>query len=106
MNKVLIIGVVNRGFGDMIMAAAKKAGATGGTIVPARGTGKAEAIKFLGVTIDPEKDMLMIMVDNSLKVTIMEAIYERASMHNKGNGIVFSLPVDSVMGADYPNLPM
>ena len=50
----LIISIFNRGYSDTVMDAAKKAGARGGTVLNARGTGSHEVEKFFGITIQPE----------------------------------------------------
>ena len=83
----LILTIVNRGFADEVMSAAKAAGAFGGTVVNARGTGTHELQHFFGAIIQPEKG-------NS----IMEAICRDAGLSKEGMGICFSLPVDGVAG--------
>ena len=70
----LITAIVNRGFADDVMAAARKAGAGGGTIINARGTAKEGDAKFFGMEIVPEKDMIMILADTEKSAEILEAI--------------------------------
>ncbi len=94
----LIIAVVNRGFTDAVMEAARPAGARGGTVVHARGAGSQEAAQFLGITIQPEKEMVMILVEQALKLPVMQAITKGVGLQTEGRGIVFSLPVTEVMG--------
>ena len=94
----LIITIVNRGFADDVMDAAKQAGAHGGTILYARGTGVHEAQKFFGITIEPEKEVVLILVGVDEKNTIMKAICKGAGLSTEGHGMSFSLPVDDVMG--------
>lgn len=94
----LIITVVNRGFADNVMDAAKAAGAQGGTVLYARGTGVHEAQKFFGITIEPEKEVVLILVGTEERNRIMKAICKGAGLSTEGNGISFSLPVDDVMG--------
>ena len=55
----LIVAIVNRGFSDLVMDAARKAGASGGTILHGRGTGVHEAAQFFGVAIQPEKELVL-----------------------------------------------
>ena len=88
-----------KGFSDEVMAAARKAGARGGTIMKARGTGEHEIVKFLGMTIEPEKDVIIILAKKDKRSEIMKAIYEKAGLHTEGNGLVIALPVDDVVGS-------
>lgn len=90
--------IVNRGFADEVMAAAKSAGAFGGTVINARGTGTNELQQFFGTVIQPEKELVVILTERKTRNAIMEAICEKAGISKPGKGICFSLPVDSVMG--------
>jgi nitrogen regulatory protein PII len=94
----LIVTIVNSGFFDQVMSAAKKAGATGGTVVHARGLGSKEAMKYLGITIQPEKDLVLILAPRDRKLAIMESIMHEVGLNTAGTGICFSLPVDSAIG--------
>ncbi len=94
----LILTIVNRGFSDVVMDAAKEAGARGGTIITARGTGSREAEKFFGITIQPEKELVLILAPEQNKNEIMKAITKKTGLAAPGQGITFSLPVDDVMG--------
>ncbi len=94
---VLIITVCDKGNTDLVMDAAREAGATGGTVVKAHGTG-AEIAKFFGVTICEEKEMVYIVSKREERDKIMYAIMEKAGKDSEAHGVVFSLPVDSVVG--------
>ena len=94
----LIVAIVNRGYTDAVMDAALPAGARGGTVVHARGAGSEEAAQFFGITIQPEKEMVLILVDHEIKVPVMQAIARGAGLNTEGRGIIFSLPVNDVMG--------
>ncbi len=94
----LIICIVNDGFSQKVMETAKKYGARGGTIAFARGTASKANEQIFGISITPEKELLMILVPKNLKAKLMQAIYEEDGLHTAGQGIVFSLPVDEVMG--------
>ena len=94
----LIVTIVNRGFADDVMLAARKAGAFGGTIVNARGTGTAEHKKFFGTVIEPEKEMVLILAEHEQRSAIMEEITGAAGLSKAGAGICFSLPTDSAVG--------
>ncbi|MEG6522343.1 P-II family nitrogen regulator [Desulfotomaculum sp. 1211_IL3151] len=94
----LIITIVNSGYFEQVMEAAKKAGATGGTLIHARGLGSKEAIKYLGITIQPEKDIILILTSQEKKLAIMGNIMQDVGLNKAGMGICFSLPVNSAMG--------
>lgn len=98
MNFDLIITIVNRGFSDLVMDAARGAGASGGTILHARGTGVHEMERFFGISIQPEKEFVLILADHDDRQQIMQAIAEQAGLHTHGKGIAFSVPVDDVVG--------
>lgn len=94
----LIITVVNRGFSDEVMDAARAAGAGGGTILYGRGTAAAGAQKFFGITIEPEKEVLMILTTSTQRSAIMKAIGQAAGLTTDGKGMSFSVPVDEAVG--------
>ena len=94
----LIVTIVNRGYTDAFMEAALTAGARGGTVLHARGAGTEEASQFFGITIQPEKEMVLILVDHDSKIPVMQAITRNAGLNTEGHGLVFSLPVSDVMG--------
>ena len=94
---VLIITIVDKGNTDLVMDSARSVGASGGTVVRAKGTG-AELAKFFGVSISEEKEMVYIVARRENRDSIMKAIMENAGVNTDAHGIVFSLPVDSVVG--------
>lgn len=94
----LIICIVNAGFSDVVMSAARECGARGGTVINARGTAKEEAEKTFGIVIEPDKEIVIILVENKIKEPILHAIYKQAGLNTPGQGIAFSLPVDDVIG--------
>lgn len=81
------------GLSDDIMAAARKAGATGGTVLSGRGTCTEDDQKFFGAPLVPEKEILMIVADRSKAQAIKDAINSLDILKQKGMGIVFSMPV-------------
>ncbi len=96
-NSVLIITIVDKGNTELVMDAARGAGAGGGTVMRAKGTG-AEIAKFFGVSISEEKEMVYIVASRNGRDDIMHAIMEKAGKNTEAHGIVFSLPVDKVVG--------
>ena len=93
----LIICIVNKGAADEVMDAAREAGATGGTILAARGTGKEEDVKFFGVQLVPEKEMLMVLVGAGLTGKVLEAIRAVPCRAEPGAGIAFCIDVERFM---------
>ncbi len=81
--------IVNKGYAEDAMAAARKAGAGGGTIIGARGTAKEDDAAFFGMKIVPEKEMLMILVPADKKSAIVEAVTALPCFAQAGSGIVF-----------------
>lgn len=100
----LIITIITKGYFPDVKAAANAAGARGGTLIHALGMGGEEAQKFLGIAIQPEKDLIFNVVRREEKTKIMKAIAEAAGINTQGRGIIFSLPVDAAMGLSLPNL--
>jgi len=94
----LIVSIVNNGFFEHAMEAAKEAGATGGTLIHARGLGSKEAVKYLGITIEPEKDLILIVAPQEKKRAIMEGITKAVGLTTPGSGICFSLPINHLSG--------
>lgn len=93
----LITCIVNKGVADEVMDAARKAGATGGTIVNARGTGKEEDVKFFGIQLVPEKEMLLILVGSGLTGEVLEAIRVLPCLAEPGSGIAYCTDVERFM---------
>jgi len=100
----LIITIVNRGFDDVVMDAARDSGATGGTVLHARGAGVHEAEKFFGISIQPEKDVILILAKREDKKQIMHAIRNEVGLNKEGRGLSFSMPVEDVCGIVHMNL--
>lgn len=90
----MITVIVNKGYADDVMFAARKAGATGGTVINARGTAREDDAKFFGMHIVPEKDMLIIVVGHEQKEAVLSAIREVKCLKEPGMGIAFSSPVE------------
>ena len=97
-NHEVIFCIVNAGFSDVVMEAAKDAGARGGTILHGRGTANKEAESFFHIAIQPEKEVIMILVDSKIKDAVLHSLYQKAGLDTMGQGIAFALPVDNVVG--------
>lgn len=101
----LICTIVNRGYSDDVMDAARDAGAKGGTIMYAHGAGMHEENTFFGISIHPEKEMVLILSENEKKNEIMQAIVKKVGLFSEGAGITFTLPVNEIGGIARLNNP-
>lgn len=94
----LIYVILNEGFSDMVMHAARSAGASGGTVIAAKGTGAKESETFLGISLANEKEVVFIVAPSPQKSAIMRAIVDQAGPQTEAGAICFSLPVSQVAG--------
>jgi nitrogen regulatory protein PII len=94
----LIMTIVNRGYAELVMDAAREAGASGGTVLYARGTGAHATEKFMNIGIEPEKEVVLTLVRYEAVREIMHAILEAGGLRTKGKGISFTLPVTDLVG--------
>ena len=94
----MIITIVNQGLSDEVMKAARPAGATGGTVFHSRRLGNETATKILGISVQEEREVVMILARNSRKKEIMEAINKHCGIDSECNGIVFSVPIADIEG--------
>ena len=94
----LIYVILNEGCSDEVMDAARAAGATGGTVLAAKGTGLVAAEKFLGISLAEEKEVLLIVARAEDKAAIMQSIIEKTGPGTPSGAICFSLPVSQVAG--------
>ncbi len=93
-SRELITVILNKGYADDAMAAARRAGAGGGTVINARGTAREDDEKFFGMHIVPEKEMLLIVVESDKKGAVLDAIRELKCLREPGSGIAFCSGVD------------
>ena len=94
----VIFCIVNAGFADAVMDAAKEYGARGGTVIHARGTANSLAEKKFEIPVQPDKEMVMILVPTSIKDDVLHGLYRAVGLKTPGQGIAFSLPVDAAVG--------
>lgn len=101
-----IVCIVNSGFSETVMDAARKCGATGGTVFSARGTANPDGEKFFGISIEPEKEIVLVVVEKAIRDKILEELYKTVGLSTPGQGIAFALPVDDIVGiSDEKNIP-
>jgi len=97
-NNDLIIAIINHGFSEEFMNVAREAGATGGTVVHARGLAHAGPVKFFGISVQEEREIVLVLTSREKKLSIMEAVSNSCGIATKAEGLIFSLPVENVMG--------
>lgn len=90
----LLTVIVNHGYADDVMDKARKAGASGGTILNARGTGTEEDVRFFGITLVPEKEVLMVVAESSKTDAILSAIRKVPALSEPGGGIAYAMNVE------------
>jgi len=96
----LILASVKADITDNIVDAAKAAGATGATIIPARGTGINEAKTFFGLSLEAQTDIIMLLVEEHIAAKILKTIQQAGEFHKPGTGIAFVVPVEHVVGLE------
>ncbi len=94
----MIMAFVNQGFSEEVMAAARPAGAGGGTVFHSRRVGEGDTHQFKGIAVQPEREIVLILAKKENKVAIMKAICEKCGSQSEAQGTVVSLPVDEVEG--------
>jgi nitrogen regulatory protein P-II 1 len=94
----LLVAIVSQGRCSPLVEAAKAAGAEGATIVRGRGTGVHEGAKFLGLPIEPEKDVMLVLVPVGVAEEVLDAMVTAGQLDQPGKGIVFMLDVPRVAG--------
>ena len=97
-NHEVIFAIVNAGFAEDAMDVAREQGVRGGTILNARGVARADEAAFFGINIHHEKEILMMVVEKSIRDNVLNALYKEMGMAKKAQGIVFALPVSDVAG--------
>lgn len=94
----VVLCILNNGFSDVAMDAARAAGARGGTIMHGRGTASKDAERLFNITIQPEKEIVMILVAHDIRDAVLKSLYDAVGVNTAAQGIAFTLPVESVVG--------
>jgi nitrogen regulatory protein PII len=97
----LIITVVNKGWGEKVLETSMKAGATGGTIILGRGMGIHEQRTLLGISLEPEKEVVLSVVRSDEREVILNEIVSATDLEKPGAGIAFTLPIDKLLGISH-----
>lgn len=98
MNASLIVTIVRRGWGSTVLEASVKAGARGGTVLFGRGAGINEQEKIFGMSIEPEKEIVLTVAYSDRIDAILDEIVRAAELNSTGKGIAFVVPVEKVVG--------
>lgn len=96
----MVMAIVNQGFSEDVMNAARPMGASGGTVFHSRRIGSEEAMKFWKISVQEEREIVIILAQKEDKLSIMQEIGKKCGMQSKAQGIVLSLPVDNIVGLD------
>lgn len=98
MKFAMIAAIINQGYSEKLMDAAKKAGASGGSVIHSRRIGNEKALGFWGLGMKDEKEIVLIIASAENKVGIMRAISEACGVKSEAEGVVMSMPIDEVIG--------
>lgn len=94
----LVAAILPKGSAGKAMDAAREAGAEGGTILLARGTGVHEARRFFGISVSSERELLLIIVEPEKRQAVLDAVVRAGRLDEPARGIAFVLSVDEVTG--------
>lgn len=98
----LIVAIVNAGYSSVVMDAVSEVGARGGTVLHAHGTANKEAEAFFHISIQHEKDAVLLVVPSTIKDEALHAIYQKAGQSTDAQGIAFSMTVSDAVGLNFP----
>jgi len=94
----LVVALINRGYTDLVMEAARQVGAPGGTVLNTRGIGSQDVEQFLGISIQAEKEIVFLVTPTEKRQDVMLAISREAGLKTPAKGVVLSLPVSHAIG--------
>ncbi|MGA8942427.1 MAG: P-II family nitrogen regulator [Thermoactinomyces sp.] len=97
-NHKLIVTVVNKGKGRKVVKASKQAGAEGGTVLFGKGSGIHELVTFLGIHIEPEKEVILTLIPDEKLESVLKAVTKAGELDRPGKGISFVLDTKKVVG--------
>lgn len=92
----LIVCIVNQGYEEKVIEVANNVGVTGGTFLDAHGISKLEAEKFFGISVHPDKQIVLMVINSENKNVVLNALYDNVGIGNEAQGIAFSIPIDDM----------
>lgn len=101
LSSTMIVTIVRKGWGNTVLEASIKAGATGGTILAGRGVGVNEKDSIFGIPIEPEKEIVLTLTLDSQAEPILQEIIRAAELDKRGNGLAFIVPVGKIVGVPH-----
>lgn len=97
----LLVAIVGKGWATKVIAAAKSHGATGATTVLGRGVGSGDNQKIFGLEIEPEQEVVMIILQRGIADSVINEVYESVGLDEKGKGLAFIVPIEHIVGKDF-----
>ena len=94
----MVFCIVNAGYSQVVMDAARSAGARGGTVIHGRGTANPDAEEKFHIVVHPDKEIVMILVSSEIRDEVLREVNAAAGLDTAGQGIAYSMPVDRVIG--------
>ena len=94
----LVVAVVNQKFTDTAIDAARSAGATGATVFHTKSTNNARIEERMGTALPEQTDTIFFLTSSEYKMKIMEAVRDSAGLKTEGGAVIFSIPVDDLIG--------
>lgn len=100
----LIVVIVDKGMAEDVIDSAKAGGAEGATVLYGRGSGIHEKAKFFGIIIEPEKEIVLIMVPDQIRDEVLDAVAEGVDINKPGKGVAFVLDITKVVGINHMHI--
>lgn len=100
-NPSLIVSIVRKGWGNTVLEASVRAGATGGTVLLGRGVGVNEKDSIFGIPIEPEKEIVLTLTHDNQNEVVLQEIIRAAELNEPGRGLAFVIPIEKVVGVPH-----
>lgn len=102
----LLITIVNYGMARKVIKASREAGAEGGTTLLGKGTQSHKLTKFLGIPVEPEKEIVLTLTREDRLESILQSVVAAAKLNKPGHGIAFVLDIKKVTGIYHLYMPV
>jgi len=90
----MITCVVAAGKGDEVLKAARQLGVVGGIVFQGRGTGLRERLGIIGIAVEADKEVVMMMVATQRRDILIESLFKAAELNTPAAGFIYSTPID------------